>query len=175
MTKSASTPPLYIRKENLSFKAVQFKLAVKVVLIPSRNEYKNTGLMSILWWARSDYILFKQSALRDLDDFMKSRGISSPRVAKKMLYGINNEINIEDDEDVEKTKNDFSYIKDSVEKLNEFNRLQKAKIEEVNKKICDSGDDDEDNNKDDNDDNEEDEKNKKCFSWPMSPVNELCS
>jgi hypothetical protein len=175
MIKSASTPQ---RKENPSLKAVKFKLAVRVVLIPSRNEYKNNGLTTILWWARSDYILFKQSALRDLDDFMKSKGISSPRVAKKMLYGINNEINSEDDEDVEKTKNDFetSLIKDSVEKLQEFNRLQKAKLEEKNKKFRDNDDNNEDNNKDgdEDDDDEKNRTNKNCFSWPLSPVNELC-
>jgi hypothetical protein len=132
--------------------------------------------MPVLWWEKADYPLFKLSAVRDLDSFMKLRGISSPKVAKKILYGVNLEIQIADIENAEKLKQAFC-TKDSLEKLLEFNELKKARIEEANKRLrlgLGLDDDDDDDDSDDSDENDNDEKVKKCFTWPLSPVNELC-
>ena len=59
---------------------------VRVVLIPSRNEYIAAGLLSILWWEDSDYTSFKTSAVRELKALMIARGIYNSKEAIKVLY-----------------------------------------------------------------------------------------
>lgn len=67
-------------------KRVAFQPLVRVVLIPSRNEYIAAGLLSILWWEDSDYSSFKTSAVRELKALMISRGIYNSKEAIKVLY-----------------------------------------------------------------------------------------
>ena len=43
---------------------VHFKDSVIVILIPCRLEYFSAGLTPILWWMKSDFILFRKSAFR---------------------------------------------------------------------------------------------------------------
>jgi hypothetical protein len=65
---------------------VAFQPLVRVVLIPSRNEYIAAGLLSILWWEDSDYSSFKTSAVKELKALMISRGIYNSKEAIKVLY-----------------------------------------------------------------------------------------
>lgn len=43
-------------------KIVNFNPFMKVILVPSRGEYKCAGLCPILWWTSSDFFSFQQSA-----------------------------------------------------------------------------------------------------------------
>lgn len=65
---------------------VAFQPLVRVVLIPSRNEYIAAGLLSILWWEDSDYSSFKTAAVRELKALMIARGIYNSKEAIKVLY-----------------------------------------------------------------------------------------
>lgn len=44
-------------------RCVHFGDVIMVFLIPSRREYKAAGLIPILWWAKSDFIIFKEAAI----------------------------------------------------------------------------------------------------------------
>eukprot|EP01038_Epipyxis_sp_PR26KG_P005440 gene5440-7533_t len=45
---------------------IKFSSILRVVLIPTLEEYKATGLDSYLWWNNDDFILFKTEAMSDL-------------------------------------------------------------------------------------------------------------
>lgn len=47
-------------------RSVTFNELVKVVLIPSRQEYKSRGLENDLWWNNSDYFQFQQEARSEI-------------------------------------------------------------------------------------------------------------
>jgi hypothetical protein len=65
---------------------VKFQAAVRVVLIPSRNEYINAGMGDVLWWEESDYSVFKRAAVSELKMLMQSEGILDSKVAIQMMY-----------------------------------------------------------------------------------------
>ena len=70
-------------------KKVRFSNRVEIILIPTRNEYKN--LSEFLWWAHNDYKLFKLSAINELNEIMKRhQGSMSYACAMKILYQPNN-------------------------------------------------------------------------------------
>ena len=65
---------------------VKFQAAVRVVLIPSRNEYINAGMGDALWWEESDYSVFKRAAVSELKMLMQAEGILDSKVAIQMMY-----------------------------------------------------------------------------------------
>ena len=67
-------------------KAVTFHKEIFIVLIPSREVYSKRGMIAHLWWGLSDYTDFRRDQLKDVNEFMKSRKISSARLAKKVMY-----------------------------------------------------------------------------------------
>ncbi len=59
-------------------KRITFHQSVKVILIPTRNEYKAASLLKDLWWDDSDYREFKTSTIKEIKsvmmrDFVDSR------------------------------------------------------------------------------------------------------
>jgi hypothetical protein len=65
---------------------IKFQPAVRVVLIPSRDEYTNAGLGEQLWWDESDYTAFKKSAVGELKVLMQKQGIVDSKVAIQVMY-----------------------------------------------------------------------------------------
>jgi len=65
---------------------VSFQPLVRVVLIPSRDEYAHAKLLPILWWEDSDYSFFKSSAVCELKTLMLSRRFKSSQEAIRILY-----------------------------------------------------------------------------------------
>jgi hypothetical protein len=47
-------------------KVCKFNTKVNVILIPSRNEYINNNLNSLLWWEKDDYIFFREEYKQEL-------------------------------------------------------------------------------------------------------------
>ena len=61
-------------EEDCSNRAVKFCDNSKVVLIPSRDEYKKHGLASDIWWEPDDYNYFKASARLEVMDLLEKYG-----------------------------------------------------------------------------------------------------
>eukprot|EP01038_Epipyxis_sp_PR26KG_P004251 gene4251-6030_t len=94
-----STKPCRIK----SNKNVKFCSTVKVVLIPTVEEYCQASLAEFLWWNSSDFSGFKLSAIEELNLLMEELMISNIREAMKVLYNPDfllepkiNDFNIED-------------------------------------------------------------------------------
>jgi hypothetical protein len=64
---------------------VDFNEASKVILIPSRKEYRLAGLISSLWWTGSDYFSFQQSANSEVLLLSMYENIDI-RKARRILY-----------------------------------------------------------------------------------------
>ena len=67
-------------------KRIQFQPSVRVVLIPSRCEYLDANMFSLLWWEETDYTAFKSSAIMELKVLMALNNIKDSRTALKMIY-----------------------------------------------------------------------------------------
>ena len=52
---------------------VAFQPLVRVVLIPSRQEYATADLLTTLWWEDSDYSFFKTTAVGELRALMLAK------------------------------------------------------------------------------------------------------
>jgi hypothetical protein len=55
-------------------KRVQFSNTAKVVLIPTRNEYRTNALDDQMWWKEDDYLQFKRSALTEISHLFQLGG-----------------------------------------------------------------------------------------------------
>lgn len=65
---------------------ISFNNAVRVVLIPTRDEYRAAGLGDLMWWEDSDYNNFKESALQELRNLVHARGKMDTKTALNILY-----------------------------------------------------------------------------------------
>jgi len=54
-------------------KKVKFDDIIKVILIPSKEEYFNYSLNDLLWWNERDYYLFKKDFLLELNIVIKNK------------------------------------------------------------------------------------------------------
>jgi hypothetical protein len=61
-------------------KTVRFSKTVKVILIPTRMEYKESGLGNLLWWRCSDIEEFKDSARKEIDEIFR---IEQPSISMR--------------------------------------------------------------------------------------------
>lgn len=86
-------PPSTMEKKHISFNP-----AMQVILIPSRNEYKQANLISILWWGGTDFFSFQQSAYSELR-LLSSFDNISMKDAKTKMYQPNSQ-EMEDDNSV---------------------------------------------------------------------------
>lgn len=65
---------------------ITFNNAVRVVLIPTRDEYRAAGLSDVMWWEDSDYSNFKESAMNELKNLVQARGKMDTKTALNILY-----------------------------------------------------------------------------------------
>ena len=68
-----------------SRKSVDFHSALKVVLIPSRCEYKEAGLYDKLWWNTSEFRYFQQQSFSEIMLMAKGENLDV-RSARRKLY-----------------------------------------------------------------------------------------
>ena len=73
-------------KSSSSKRKLKFDSAVKVILIPTRNEYRSAGLGDVLWWSDRDYSCFKGSALMELRIRLSFDKCIDPKTALKQMY-----------------------------------------------------------------------------------------
>jgi hypothetical protein len=66
-------------------KSVNFDTCVRVVLIASRQEYLNYGMVDALWFNDQDYNEFKSTALSELKSVMNTNLVDS-RQGLQLLY-----------------------------------------------------------------------------------------
>lgn len=66
-------------------RAVNFGESLKVVLIPSRIDYKDAGLVGNLWWSSSDFRSFQKAAFNEIRLFSVFEGVKM-ETARKRLY-----------------------------------------------------------------------------------------
>ena len=79
----ASKPRVSIAKKRSS--GLRFDTAVRVILIPTRKEYRAAGLGDLLWWSDRDYNSFKGSAVMELRVILSLHDVD-PKTALKRLY-----------------------------------------------------------------------------------------
>ena len=65
---------------------VRFDNDVKVVLIPTREEYEEAQLTNLLWWSEDQYKQFKKSALAELKLFLLAYPSLDTKSALKIIY-----------------------------------------------------------------------------------------
>ena len=85
-TMTRASPPKEAKINKKSLRSVRFQTSVRVILIPSRPEYIAAGLLSVLWWEKSDFPLFKTSAVSEVITLMQLKNINNCKDAMKMLY-----------------------------------------------------------------------------------------
>ena len=85
-TMTRASPPKEPKINKKSLRTVRFQTSVRVVLIPSRPEYIAAGLLSVLWWEKSDFPLFKTSAVSEVITLMQLKNIKNCKDAMKILY-----------------------------------------------------------------------------------------
>ena len=66
-------------------KKVRWHLNVRVVLIPTRDEYEHAGLGNFIWWNEDDYTQFRDSAAFELKRFVEVMSMDL-KEAIKILY-----------------------------------------------------------------------------------------
>ena len=71
---------------NKKKKKVKFDTSVRVVLIPTVEEYKKAELGHLLWWDSADYIVFKESALEELKHYLFHHPLLNTKTAIFELY-----------------------------------------------------------------------------------------
>ena len=81
-----ASPPKEPKINKKSLRSVRFQTSVRVVLIPSRPEYIAAGLLSVLWWEKSDFPLFKSAAVSEVITLMQLKNIKNCKDAMKILY-----------------------------------------------------------------------------------------
>lgn len=64
---------------------VRWSNGVRVVLIPTRDEYKYAGISRVIWWHNDDYSNFKSSAMKELKFAMEAMRVDS-KEARRELY-----------------------------------------------------------------------------------------
>jgi hypothetical protein len=84
------------RVETKLRKRVRYETSVRVVLIPTRDEYVEAGLQNDLWWEDTDYTVFKNSAVRELKALMTLKRLTNSKEALTLLYQPGFHIEIED-------------------------------------------------------------------------------
>jgi hypothetical protein len=85
----ATTGNLQDHKQDIfgnKLKPVMFSARVHVILVPSITDYESAGLTNDLWWKDDDYTQFKQSALKEVRNFMIEKSITNSKDAIKILY-----------------------------------------------------------------------------------------
>ena len=66
---------------------VSFSKAVKVILIPTREEFKQAKIFDQVWWNHlTDFAAFKRSACHELQHFMIQNNIECHKEALRRLY-----------------------------------------------------------------------------------------
>lgn len=65
---------------------MKFNTAVHVVLIPTRDDYRNAGLGEVMWFSDDDYRNFKESATIEVKKYM---AIHSNVKCKEVIPSLN--------------------------------------------------------------------------------------
>jgi hypothetical protein len=65
---------------------VDFQQSMKVVLIPTRHEYREAGLNKELWWTASEFKYFQQLSTSEILLMAKQEKIEDLRAARRKLY-----------------------------------------------------------------------------------------
>lgn len=58
---------------------------MRVVLIPTRAEYKDIGLTDLIWWNENDYCIFRNGAAEELENAVDYFQVDA-KEAVKLLY-----------------------------------------------------------------------------------------
>ena len=75
---------------------VNFCLSVKVILIPTRDEFKRLGLFDSLYYNANDFNIFKQEAFDELTNFIKTSEFRIKKKAMKHLGVLKNFVDSND-------------------------------------------------------------------------------
>ena len=67
-------------------KKVKFCKNVKVILIPSTNEYIEAQLKHVIWWNADDYKIFKMQAVEDIKEYLQIFPNVTIKEALSLLY-----------------------------------------------------------------------------------------
>lgn len=96
VNSSSSEPSSSTSKQDRYKQKVRFNSAVKVILIPTLEEYKEAQLSDSLWWCEDHYKEFKKSALAELKLFLLTYSSLDTKSALKIIYQPNENSQVED-------------------------------------------------------------------------------
>jgi len=116
--------------ESMFKNCVKFNTSLRVVLIPSRSEYKSAGLCPELWWTSSDYFMFQQSAHSEIRLLSAYENINLNAARKKLYQPCDNEAIEDSDSD-----NLLELVNDSIKKKkndsnNDVHSLNKENVKD---------------------------------------------
>mmetsp|Transcript_24362 Transcript_24362/g.22138 ORF Transcript_24362/g.22138 Transcript_24362/m.22138 type:complete len:155 (+) Transcript_24362:25-489(+) len=74
------------KQKNLNKKKISFNTSVKVILIPTREEYIEANISELIWYNHSDYYSYKISARDEILQYIESNPDTTYRTAMKLLY-----------------------------------------------------------------------------------------
>lgn len=75
-------------KRSQKQRSLSFCDRLKVVLIPSREDYQSCGLLDTMWWQPGDYVYFKDDAKAEVFDVMKSKQLDSSEAIRYLYHEI---------------------------------------------------------------------------------------
>ena len=84
-TSSSSEPTSSSSDQSTQRRKVRWNLGVRVVLIPTRTEYKDIGLTDLIWWNENDYCIFRNGAAEELEIAVDYFQVDA-KEAVKLLY-----------------------------------------------------------------------------------------
>lgn len=85
MISSSTTEPTSSSEQSTHRKKVRWNLGVRVVLIPTRTEYRDIGLTDLIWWNENDYCIFRNGAAEELEIAVDYFQVDA-KEAVKLLY-----------------------------------------------------------------------------------------
>ena len=117
--------------ESMFKNCVKFNTSLRVVLIPSRSEYKSAGLCPELWWTSSDYFMFQQSAHSEIRLLSAYENINLNAARKKLYQPCDNEaIEDSDSDNLTELVNDSIKKKKKNDSNNDVHSLNKENVKD---------------------------------------------
>jgi hypothetical protein len=131
-------------------KTVKFNPSLRVILIPSRGEFRQVGLNSVLWWSSSDYINFQNNANSEIRMLVSFENITAKQARRKLYQSSDivdndefsnyNLINTNPSPRGQQLQSNFNEEENLSPNNNEKNKIIIKKVNNNNKKILERQD-----------------------------------
>ncbi len=79
---------LFVSSSIKNNKHVRFSPTVRVILIPTIDEYFSAGIADLMWWTKSQYKCFKHDANQEVTTYIATHSAAHPRNYKSAISAL---------------------------------------------------------------------------------------